>query len=444
MKKELLLRNLQAFDPEIFAFLQDEIQRQRYMLSLVPNNNAMSPFAHYLEGSLLANSAFDALNPHAGSTDLEELAIKRTKKLFGSEHAIVRLGNIGAASRVVCLALLEPNSRVLSFNLRKKEHCSGLNFTFKNFGIDAKKQVLDWDEVERTAQETKPHLIIFSPVSYPRNANYRRLSEIARNVDAYLWVDIGQSVGLVAAGLLPSPVPFADVVTFPTNDSLHGPDGAIVLSTKEISKKLDDAVNNTGHTSLHINHMAALAAALLEAGTETFRQYGKQVLANGKELEHALEKNAIPLLCDGTDTHLVLPLLPDDLQETDITAYMGKAGFQVKADCVPTMQKGVFLPALRLSSLTPTIRSLKEKEMSEIGALLSAALKKKLPEKDLEAIRNQIATLVMNKPIFSEEWLTSSKTGPHAFYSSTDSSAAHEAASTEKKNLIRNFFHLKD
>ena len=444
MKKELLLRKLQAFDPEIFALLQDEIQRQRYMLSLVPNNNAMSPFAHYLEGSLLANSAFDALNPHSGSTDLEELAIKRAKKLFNSEHAIVRLGNISAASRVVCLALLEPKSRVLSFNLRKSEHCQGLNFTFKNFGIDAKKQVLDWDEVERTAQETKPHLIIFSPVSYPRNANYRRLSEIARNVGAYLWVDIGQSVGLVAAGLLPSPVPFADVVTFPTNDSLHGPDGAIVLSTKEISRKLDEAVINTGHTSLHINHMAALAAALLEAGTETFRQYGKQVLANSKELEHALEKDAIPLLCDGTDTHLVLPLLPADLQEIDITEYMGKAGFQVKADRVPTMQKDQYLPALRLSSLTPTIRSLKEKEIADIGALLSTALKKKLPDTDLESIRNRIATLVMNKPIFSEEWLTSSKMGTHAVYNSANSSAAHEAASTEKKNIIKNFFHLKN
>ena len=444
MKKELLLSKLQGFDPEIFAILQDEIQRQRYMLSLVPNNNAMSPFAHYLEGSLLANSAFDAQNPHSNSTNLEEIAIKRAKKLFGSEHAIVRLGNIGAASRVVCLTLLEPNSRVLSFNLRKAEHCSGLSFTFKNFGIDAKKQVLDWDEVEQTADETKPHLIIFSPVSYPRNANYRRLSEIARKVGAYLWVDIGQSVGLVAAGLLPSPVPFADVVTFPTNDSLHGPDGAIVLSTKEIGQKLDETVINTGHTSLHINHMAALAAALLEAGTETFRQYGKQVLANSKEFEHTLEMSGIPLLCDGTDTHLVLPLLPAELQEIDITEYMGKAGFQVKADRVPTMQKDQYLPALRLSSLTPTIRSLKEKEIADIGALLSTALKKKLPDTDLESIRNRIATLVMNKPIFSEEWLTSSKMGTHAVYNSANSSAAHEAASTEKKNIIKNFFHLKN
>lgn len=442
MKKELLLSKLQAFDPEIFALLQDEIQRQRYMLSLVPNNNAMSPFAYYLEGSLLANSAFDAHNPLSSSVNLEELAIKRAKKLFGSEHAIVRLGNIGAASRVVCLALLEPESRVLSFNLRKHEHCKGLNFTFRNFGIDAKKQTLDWDEVERTAKEAKPHMIIFSPVSYPRNANYRRLSEIAQKVGAYLWVDIGQSVGLVAAGLLPSPVPFADVVTFPTNDSLHGPDGAIVLSTKEVSKKLDEAVINTGHTSLHINHMAALAAALLEAGTETFRQYGKQVLANSKELEHALEKNEIPLLCDGTDTHLVLPLLSSELQKTDMTEYMAKAGFQVKEDRVPTMAQDVFLPALRLSSLTPTIRSLKEKEIAEVGALLGSALKKKLPDAELEAMRNRIATLVMNKPIFSEEWLASSKIGTHAFYNGTDGSAAHEAASAEKKNIIKNFFHL--
>ena len=443
MKKEKLLSSLQAFDPEIFALLQEEIQRQRYMLSLVPNNNAMSPFAHYLEGSLLANSAFDTQNSMASSMNLEELAIKRAKRLFNSEHAIVRLGNIGAASRVVCLALLEPNSRVLSFNLRKQEHCKGLSFTFKNFGIDAKKHVLDWDEVEQRAEETRPQLIIFSPVSYPRNANYRRLAEIAHKAGAYLWVDIGQSVGLVAAGILPSPVPFADVVTFPTNDSLHGPDGAIVLSTKEIGDRLDAAVINTGHTSLHINHMAALAAALLEASTETFRQYGKQVLANSKALEHALEKHSLPLLCDGTDTHLVLPLLSPELAAIDITAYMGKAGFQVKADRVPTMQMEQFLPALRLSSLTPTIRALKEKEIAEVGALLGKTLQKVLSDEELEAIRNQIATLVMNKPIFSEEWLTSSKIAAHAFYNSSNSSAAHEAASTEKKNIIKNFFHFK-
>ena len=444
MKKETLLNHLKTFDPEIFTLLQEEIQRQRYTLSLVPNSNAMSPFASYLEGSILANSTFETHSSVDSGSRLEELAIKRAQKLFGSRHAIVRLGSIATASRVVCLALLKEGDRILSFNLRKKEHCSGLNFGFENFGLDPKTQSIHWDEVAHIAERTKPRLIIFSPVSYPRNADYRRLSEIAHDAGAYLWVDIGQSVGLVAAGLLPSPVPFADVVTFPTNDSLHGPDGAIVLSTQEIARALDDTVINTGHTALHINHLAALTVALREAGTETFRRYGKQVLINSKELEHTFEKEGIPLLCGGTETHLVLPALSPKMQEIDITAYMAQAGFQVKSDNIPTMQPEEFFPALRLSSLNPTTRSLKRKDMASIGQLLAKALKDKLSDSELEATRSQVATLVMNQPIFSEEWLTTGSTGLRTFYNNADSSAAHEFASNEKRNIIKSFFHISD
>ena len=442
MEKENLLNYLKAFDAEIFELLQEELRRQRYTLSLVPTVNAMSPLSAYLEGSLLTNSSPEG--HAAGKNAVEDLVRTRVQQLFSADHAIVRLGNIAAASRVVFHALLQAGDRVLSFNLRKQEHCAGLNYTFENFGISPDTQTVDWDAVMTRAKSIRPRLLIFSPVSYPRIPDYAKLAEIAHAVGASLWVDIGQSVGLVAAGLLPSPVSAADIVTFPTNASLHGPNGAIILCKKALAQRLDDAVVNTGHTALHINHLAALTIALREAGTETFRRYGKQVLINSKELEHTFEKEGIPLLCGGTETHLVLPALSPKMQEIDITAYMAQAGFQVKSDNIPTMQAEHFFPALRLSSLNPTTRSLKRKDMAHIGKLLAKPLKDKLPDSELESIRNQVATLVMNQPIFSEEWLTTGSTGLRTFYNNADSSAAHEFASNEKRNIIKSFFHISD
>ena len=241
MKKETLLNHLKAFDPAVFGLLQDEVQRQRNMLSLVPTVNAMSPLAAYLVGSPLAGSSIESCSARHGNA-AEELARTRAAELFNSEHAIVRLGNIAAASRVVFLGLLQPGDTVLSFNLRKQEHCAGLNYRFENYGIDPAAQRVDWDAVLAMAKELKPRLIIFSPVSYPRIPNYQRLAAVAREVGAYLWVDIGQCVGLIAAGLIPSPVPLADVVSFPTGDSLRGPEGAVLLCKKELADQLDTAV----------------------------------------------------------------------------------------------------------------------------------------------------------------------------------------------------------
>ena len=178
MKKEALLNHLKAFDPAIYNLLQEDIQRQRNTLSLVPTVNAMSPITSYLVGSPLAGLG-EGCGAHRRNA-VEELAQKRAQELFGSDHAIVRLGNIAAASRVVFLGLLQPGDTVLSFNLRKQEHCAGLNYRFENYGIDPEEQKVDWDAVMAMAQELKPRLIIFSPVSYPRIPNYERLAAVAR------------------------------------------------------------------------------------------------------------------------------------------------------------------------------------------------------------------------------------------------------------------------
>ena len=406
MKKKELLNHLKSFDEEIFTLLEDEEQRQRYTLSFLPNTNAMSPFAAYLEGSILTNSIFDHHDETAsGGIHLESIVQTRARTLFGSDHAIVRLGSIASASRVVFQGLLQPGDCVLSFNLRKKDHSTGLSYVFENYGIDPSTQQIDWGEVRAHAERVRPRLIIFSPVSYPRTVDYRILYEIAQSVDAYLWVDISQCVGLVAAGLLPSPVSLADVVTFSTSESLRGPDGAVILCKRDIAACMDAAIVNTGHVALHMNHLAALGVVLREAASEKFRRYGEQVLKNAEVLARALADHGASVLCGGTDTHLVLASATGSVNMDEASNVINRMGIRVRVEDIPTMNPGLFLHALRLSTSNPTTRSLKEEDMAYIGLLLAKPLTQILSPEEIEQSHQEIVALVKDSPISSEEWL---------------------------------------
>lgn len=406
MKKKELLNHLKSFDEEIFTLLEDEEQRQRYTLSFLPNTNAMSPFAAYLEGSILTNSIFDHHDETtSGGIHLESIVQTRARALFGSDHAIVRLGSIASASRVVFQGLLQPGDCVLSFNLRKKDHSTGLSYVFENYGIDPSTQQIDWGEVRAHAERVRPRLIIFSPVSYPRTVDYRILYEIAQSVDAYLWVDISQCVGLVAAGLLPSPVSLADVVTFSTSESLRGPDGAVILCKRDIAACMDAAIVNTGHVALHMNHLAALGVVLREAASEKFRRYGEQVLKNAEVLARALADHGASVLCGGTDTHLVLASATGSVNMDEASSVINRMGIRVRVEDIPTMNPGLFLHALRLSTSNPTTRSLKEEDMAYIGLLLAKPLTQILSPEEIEQSHQEIVALVKDSPISSEEWL---------------------------------------
>ena len=406
MKKKELLNHLKSFDEEIFTLLEDEEQRQRYTLSFLPNTNAMSPFAAYLEGSILTNSIFDHHDETtSGGIHLESIVQTRARTLFGSDHAIVRLGSIASASRVVFQGLLQPGDCVLSFNLRKKDHSTGLSYVFENYGIDPSTQQIDWGEVRAHAERVRPRLIIFSPVSYPRTVDYRILYEIAQSVDAYLWVDISQCVGLVAAGLLPSPVALADVVTFSTSESLRGPDGAVILCKRDIAACMDAAIVNTGHVALHMNHLAALGVVLREAASEKFRRYGEQVLKNAEVLARALADHGASVLCGGTDTHLVLASATGSVNMDEASNVINRMGIRVRVEDIPTMNPGLFLHELRLSTSNPTTRSLKEEDMAYIGLLLAKPLTQILSPEEIEQSHQEIVALVKDSPISSEEWL---------------------------------------
>ena len=439
MKKEEMLQHLKALDPAIFALLQDEIRRQRCTLSLIPTVNAMSPLAAFLEGSALANSTLETYTA-AHTSSIEELVRTRAQDLFGSEHAIVRLGSIAAASRVALLGLLQRGDTVLSFNMRKQEHCAGLEFHFENYGIDPTLQRVDWDEAAQIAERIKPRLIVFSPVSYPRIPNYERLAAIARAVGAYLWVDIGQCVGLVAAGLIPSPVALADVVTFPTNDSLRGPDGAILLCREDLAPQLDAAVANTGHTALHTSRLAALAFALHAAAQPKFRAYGEQVLTNSKSLAAALEKRGTALLCGGTETHLVLAAPAPGVDLMDAVHTLAQIGLYVKPDRIPTMRAEFMLSALRLSTLNPTTRGLTAGDMEIVADALAGVLSGPLSEMQQDALRMSIGKLIMDKPLFSDKWMNLDAMAHADCPVSGEGIAVHTHAASERRNILKNLF----
>ena len=406
MQNQTLTESLASFDPEIYGLLQQEVQRQRYTLSLLPTSNAVSPFSAYLKGSIFGNGYLDhhALTSHM---KLEDIAASRAEKLFKADHAIVRLSDIGSASRVVFHALVQDGDTVLSFNRRKAEHCSGgwMHFDFLNFSINPETEVIELERVAHIAKSRRPKLIIYSPVNYPRQMDFEELRNIADEVGACLWVDIGQNAGAVATGCAPSPVPYADVVTFPTSDSLHGPQSAVILTTKELAEKMDQSLLDTGHAMVKKNVLAALATTFLEAGTAPFRACCEQVLKNAQALQKGLRDAGLKTLCGDTESHLVLARLPKGTTPEKAVANLGEAGFLVKGDEMLTADESLTFPILRLSTLDPTTRALKEPSLQTIGYIIGDFLLSAQDKAATDKAKAQIRAILMDKPLFSDEWL---------------------------------------
>ena len=405
MDTNLLLNRLKAFDPELSDLLLSAVDRQINTLSLIPTANAVSPFSAYLKGSVLGN---DFLDHHAMDhySHLEKMAVRRVKQLFNAEHAIVRVGNPVAASRVIFYALAKSGDKIMSFNLRKQEICSGdwMNYEFIKFGLEPETLAIDFEKTAELARRHKPRLLIYSPVNYPRNIEYQKLRKIADEAGAYLWVDLGQNAGLIAAGLAPSPVPYADVMTFAASDALHGPQNGIILCTEKLVESLDKAVIDTGHVSLKKNVLAALAIAFKEATADEYHDYCEQTITNAKALEEGLHEAGVETLCGPTQNHLVLAKLGEGQEGEAISAELAEAGLMVKAEHLMTTSEKS-LPVLRLSSLDPTTRSLKEKDMQRVGRKLGGYLRSGRDKQAREEVANMVNKVVAGQPLFSEEWL---------------------------------------
>ncbi len=411
MRNDALLQKLSAFDPELWEILQHTLDRQISTLSLIPTASAASPFSSYLKGSALGNDFYDHhATEHQGK--IEAMAARRACELYGAEHAIVRIGNPMASSRVVLHTLAgHSGNTVLSFNLRKQELCTGshMSYNFVKFSVNPDSLELDFQRVRELAQTHRPVLIIYSPVNYPRNIDYRELRKIADEVGAYFWVDLGQNAGLIAAGSMESPVPYADVATLAGGDALHGPQSGIILTKSKLADTLEQAVIDTGHVSLKKNVLAALAVTFREACCEEYRDYAAQVLINAQSLEKGLKKTGAETLCSPTQNHLVLMRLPKEQDGDVLTKKLAEAGLLVKAEHLMTDDDDISYPILRLSSLDPTTRALNEDDMLRVGEALGRFLYSGQTAQDIKTLHKLIAELVEDLPLFSEEWLPSAE-----------------------------------
>ena len=406
MNNKKLIRQLQSFDPDLWNLLHEALDRQLSSLSLIPTDSAASPFSSYLKGSVLGN---DFIGHHTVDHygRLETMAAKRACELFNAEHAIVRTGNWIAASRVVLLALLKTGDTILSFNLRKQEYCTGaqMQYNFIKFALEPDTLKLNFDKLRYLAIRHKPKLIIYSPVNYPHNIDYSKLRKVADEVGAYLWIDLGQNSGLIAAGKIKSPIPYADVATFAASDALHGPQTGVILSKNKLAELLDRTVIDTGHASLKKNVLAALAITFHEASCEEYRDYSQQVLNNAQALEKGLKSTGVDVLLSPTENHLVLVRLSDNQDGNVIADKLAQGNLLVKAEKLMTSNDNINYKVLRLSSLDPTTRSLIEEDMYTIGLTLGEFLQSPQDSRDIKSVSSVIKEIVEGLPLFSEEWL---------------------------------------
>lgn len=438
MTKNSMIDHLHATDAKLYEIVEAALRETRFTLSLLPTQNITSPLASFLEGSALVNSSLTYHDLYSKSP-LELLAKERAEALFNAQYAIVRTDSLTSASRVVLLTFLKTGDTVFTFNGRKAEHCTGdeMLYNFVNFSIDSSTQSINFEKLRAKARELHPKLIIFSPVNYPLEFDYKELAKIAHEVGAILWVDTNQHAGLIATGLLKSPVPFADVVTFPMKNSMQGSIGAIILTTEKYADRLENAVIDTGHASLKENHFAALAATLKEVGSAAFKCYGEAVLENAKALAAGLTAGGVPLYLGGTDTHLVV--VPVGNKAREIQATLKKLSILTHISRVPTDKEGDSLICLRLSSLMPTTRGLSDDEMYTIGAIIAEVIQGNIDQKREEELRASIARILVNKPIFSNEWMTQDDVR-ESESPLGDMISIHETVVHERRNLWRKLF----
>lgn len=399
---------LENFDKELYGFFKNALSRQEHSLSFIPDENATSPISASLMGDLLVNSTENLILNRSES--LESLTCKRICELFGAQRANVRTVSIEAASRVVFQALASRGDVVMSLDLRKKEHCNSENlvYRFVNFGVDPSTQVLDMDAVERQAKQNKPHLIIISPINYPLDIDYERLSEIAKSCGAILWCDISQNASLIAAGAMKSPVPFADVVTFSSHGSMQGPQAAVILSTNKIANVIDRANQTSGHRGLMTQQLAALAMRMHEMSMPLHKEYAHAVIKNAKAFALGLTEGGMKIFCGEPQSHLVMI----DTRNCALSArgaqgLLADLGIGVRICNMLTAYSDVKYEAVRFSTLPVTTRGLNEESLIALGRNVGTFLQNPSDEKskELDAL---VKSLTEDLPIFNPKWLDSS------------------------------------
>ena len=388
-------------DKRIKEALDNEIKRQHNNIELIASENYVSDDVLALQGSIFTNKyaeGYPGKRYYGGCVNVdvvENLAIEYLQKLFGCKYANVQPHSGSSANMAVYRALLEKGDTVMGMNLSHGGHLthghpinfSGIDYKIIGYDVNPKTELIDYDEVERLAKENKPKMIIAGASAYSRIIDFKRFREIADSVGAYLMVDMAHIAGLVAAGLHPNPVEYADVVTSTTHKTLRGPRGGIILTnSEEIIKKINKTIfpGIQGGPLMHV--IAAKAQSFSEALDPSFKTYQEQVLKNIKELSKSLEENGFRIVSGGTDNHLILvDVTSSNLTGKESEKLLDEINITVNKNTIPYDKASPMVTSgIRIGSPAMTTRGLKEVEFYEIGNIISDELLKKDTEENLK------------------------------------------------------------
>lgn len=410
------LEKLAVCDPEIAAAIGEELGRQRNKIELIASENFVSPAVMEAMGSVLTNKYAEGYPGHRyyGGCEyvdkVETLAIERAKKLFGAEHANVQAHSGANANTAVYFAFLQPGDTIMGMNLSQGGHLShgspvnisGKYYNVVPYGVTHETERIDYDEFARIAKEAQPKLIVAGASAYPRVIDFERMAEIAHSVGAIFMVDMAHIAGLVAAGLHPSPVPYADIVTTTTHKTLRGPRGGLILCKEKYAKQIDKAIfpGVQGGPLMHV--IAAKAVALGEALKPEFKEYAKQIIANCQALAEGLITEGFRLVSGGTDNHLLLV----DVRGQKMTGktaehLLDEVGVTCNKNTIPFDPESPFVTSgIRLGTAAVTTRGFKEADMKEVAAVIGLVLNNpEDAEKQAEAAQ-RVAALCAKYPMY--------------------------------------------
>ena len=412
-----LMDTLAKTDPELKKAIDSELSRQRNKLELIASENIVSRAVMEAQGSVLTNKYAEGYpgKRYYGGCEcvdvVEQLAIDRAKEVFGATYANVQPHSGAQANMAVFFALLTPGDTVMGLSLTDGGHLthgspvnmSGMYFKIVPYGVSKETETIDYDELEKQALETKPKMIVAGASAYARILDFPRLSEIAKKAGAYLMVDIAHIAGLVAAGLHPSPIPYADVVTTTTHKTLRGPRGGLILSKdEELGKKFNKAIfpGIQGGPLMHV--IAAKAAALGEALKPEFVEYQKQVLKNAKVLAETLIEDGFRIVTGKTENHLMLvDLRSKNLTGKEAQNLLDEVGITVNKNTIPFEPLSPFVTSgIRLGSPALTTRGFKEDDMKEVADVIAMTLDNPNDESVRDKARARVAALCKKYPLY--------------------------------------------
>ena len=403
-------------DPELWAVIQQENQRQEDHIELIASENYASPAVMAAQGSQLTNKYAEGYpgKRYYGGCEFvdvaEQLAIDRLKELFGAGFANVQANSGSQANQAVFFGLLQPGDTIMGMSLAEGGHLthgmplnmSGKWFKVVSYGLDA-NEAIDYEQMERLAHEHKPKIIIAGASAYSLRIDFERFAKVAKDIGAYFMVDMAHYAGLIAGGVYPNPVPFADVVTSTTHKSLRGPRGGIILTNREdIAKKINSAIfpGIQGGPLMHV--IAAKAVAFKEALTPEFKAYQQQVARNAVVLADTLIERGLRIVSGRTESHVMLvDLRPKGLTGKEAETILGLAHMTCNKNGIPNdPQKPMVTSGIRLGTPAMTTRGFKEEQARQTAHLIADVLDKPHDETNLAAVRAKVAVLTRDFPVY--------------------------------------------